>query len=156
MLNYYVKNLETPNMVRVGDVLDIKVTDLLEWNEWWLRKSNITLFKSNRITFQEQQLSLDPYLLGHWLGDGHSKGASFTTMDQEIVKYYEETLINHTLSTYSDKGKAKTYGIRANKGFTNTFLKSLQNHNLINNKHIPSTYKTSSVQQRLTLLVRYY
>jgi len=62
---------------------------------------------------------MNPYLLGHWLGDGTSNGASFTTMDKEIVDYYEKVLPHHTLSVYENKynGKASTYGIRGNKGY---------------------------------------
>ncbi|MEV6860662.1 replicative DNA helicase [Streptosporangium subroseum] len=33
----------------------------------------------------EQDLPLSPYALGIWLGDGHSDGARFTTIDPEIV-----------------------------------------------------------------------
>ncbi|WP_307845163.1 replicative DNA helicase [Planomonospora sp. ID67723] len=37
----------------------------------------------------EQDLPLPPYVLGVWLGDGHSDGARFTTVDQEIVSAIE-------------------------------------------------------------------
>ncbi|WP_196450684.1 replicative DNA helicase [Planomonospora sp. ID82291] len=38
---------------------------------------------------EEQELPLSPYVLGVWLGDGHSDGARFTTADLEIVSNIE-------------------------------------------------------------------
>src|SRR5210317_2526760 len=117
-----------------------------------VKKSNVSLFKSNTVSFEDKKLNIDPYLLGQWLGDGHSCGSVFTTMDTEVVEYYKNTLKNHSIKIYADKGKAKTYGISGNKETKNTFNKTLQENNLINNKHIPQKYKTSSIQQRLELL----
>src|SRR5210317_60953 len=148
----YSTSFDTENMVHKGDILDIKVSDLLQWNPWWLKKGNVSLFKSNTVSFEDKKLNIDPYLLGHWLGDGHSCGSVFTTMDTEVVEYYKNTLKNHSIKIYADKGKAKTYGISGNKETKNTFNKTLQENNLINNKHIPQKYKTSSIQQRLELL----
>ena len=37
----------------------------------------------------EQALPLDPYLLGVWLGDGHTSAAAITTEDREIVDAFE-------------------------------------------------------------------
>lgn len=148
----YSSSLNTENMIHKGDILDIKVADLLQWNPWWLKKGNISLFKSNSIEFEDKKLNMDPYLLGHWLGDGHSSGSIFTTMDQEIVDYYKNTLKNHSIKIYKNKGKANTYGISGTKEQKNIFIKALRENNLINNKHIPQDYKTSSIKQRLELL----
>jgi len=90
---------------------------------------------------------IDPYLFGCWLGDGHSSGATITTMDKDIVSAFKEH--GHTMiDRKSDKcGKAKTYGI-----INNGFHLLLRKNNLINNKHIPSDVYRWSKQGRLSLL----
>ena len=37
----------------------------------------------------ERELPLSPYVLGAWLGDGHSAGSRLTTADREIVEHLE-------------------------------------------------------------------
>lgn len=41
------------------------------------------------IQLPERELSLPPYMLGAWLGDGHSAGSRFTTADPEIAWHIE-------------------------------------------------------------------
>ena len=125
----YRRNLNTERLIRYGDVLDIKVVDLMKWKPWWLNKGNITLYKSEAIAFDEKEVKLDPYLLGHWLGDGHSRCAMFTTMDQEIVEYYRNTLTDLEIVVRPDTGsKARSYGIKGTEYRKNWFLKALQEY----------------------------
>lgn len=145
--------LGNKNIIKKNDVIDIKVKDLLKWNSWWLDRGNVYLYKNNRISFEEKNLNIDPYLLGHWLGDGTSSGSLFTTMDEVVVSEYKNKLKNCEIVVAGIKGKAKTY--RVNRGANskkNEFLDGLRSNNLINNKHIPHNFKTSSINQRLELL----
>jgi len=89
-------------------------------------------------------LEIDPYLLGCWLGDGHSHTASITTMDEEIISKFES--YNTVVRTHQNSGKAITYGLR------NNFISKLKQLNLHKNKHIPLKYLLSSHKQRLELL----
>jgi phage/plasmid-associated DNA primase len=59
-------------VIKKGDIIDIKVKNLLTWNIWWLNKSNILLYKSEKLEYSDKDLSIDPYILGYWLGDGTS------------------------------------------------------------------------------------
>jgi len=59
-------------VIKKGDIIDIKVKNLLTWNKWWLNKSNILLYKSEKLEYSDKDLSIDPYILGYWLGDGTS------------------------------------------------------------------------------------
>ncbi len=92
----------------------------------------------------EKDLLIDPYLLGLWLGDGHSDAGSITTMDEEVVKavsmFYEISNV-----TSGNSGKANTYSF---KGLV-TDLRSL---GVLNNKHVPEDYLWGSPAQRLALL----
>lgn len=79
-------------------------------------------------------LPIDPYLLGLWLGDGHSHTGIITTADLEIT------------STWTKIPSAK-YGYRI-PGLTEL----LGAEGLLNNKHIPPEYLRASREQRLSLL----
>jgi phage/plasmid-associated DNA primase len=142
------------NVIKKGDIIDIKVKDVLKWNKWWLAKSNLSLYKSESIKFSEKNVNIDPYLLGYWLGDGTSSGPLFTTMENEIVEEFINKLSTFEIKPCKqEKGLAKTYRINDRTlSSKNRFLDFLRNYNLINNKHIPSDYKFSSIEQRLELL----
>ena len=88
-----------------------------------------------------KKLLLDPYILGLWLGDGTSRGGSFTTTDEEIVNAFEWAGFRpHKRSGLYDYG---TYGL-------SPILRRL---GVLNNKHIPSDYLRAAASQRLALLM---
>lgn len=99
----------------------------------------------------EQYLDIPPYLMGAWLGDGHSDGACITSMDCEIVSefknYCDSTGLEFT--AFASAGKAKTYRITGDKGL---FRLKLANYNVLQNKHIPDQYLNNSRANRLELL----
>lgn len=142
------------NFIKKGDIIDIKVVDLMKWSPWWLRKSNVSLYKSEGVAYEEKRVAIDPYMLGYWLGDGHSRGPSITTEDLEIVEAFKELLDDSFELRVEDKaGNAKTYRIVdtvAHK--SNRLLDHMRDYDLIMNKHIPFDYKVGSTEQRLRLL----
>jgi hypothetical protein len=91
-------------------------------------------------------LPIDPYVLGVWLGDGHSADSKITQENKlvwdEISKRGYD--IGEDVSQ-GGSGKATTRTI-----FNLRHL--LLNLNLIKNKHIPDIYLLSSFEQRLDLL----
>lgn len=55
------------NVIKKGDIIDIKVKNLLKWNKLWLSKGNLTLYKSESLIFSEKNVNLysfDIELLG--------------------------------------------------------------------------------------------
>jgi replicative DNA helicase len=52
-------------------------------------RANHSVRTTAAVELPEQDLPLPPYVLGVWLGDGHSAGARFTTNDPEIVLHLE-------------------------------------------------------------------
>jgi hypothetical protein len=101
-------------------------------------KYSVSLVES--LEFPEQDLSLDPYLLGVWLGDGTSSTGAITSADREIVDAWTNS--GWTVK----KWKAPyAYGVKGLR----MLLKDMQ---LLNNKHIPLEYMIASKQQRLQLL----
>lgn len=111
------------------------------------------------VDFTESAVTVDPYYLGIWLGDGTSSSpSSVTTADPEVVSF---------LSSYASKlgldfvrrnsltsGKADTYSLSgtAFKEGSNPILTWFKELNLVNNKHIPMLYKCNNRSIRLELL----
>jgi P4 family phage/plasmid primase-like protien len=148
--------------IQKGDKLDIKVKDLLKWSPWWYTKGNLVLYRPDKVDFSEKPIKMDPYMLGCWIGDGHSNGAAITTMDPEIVDYWSTNLPdNHQLNlrqgSAKSNGKARTYGVvftgkRRKYISDNAILNSLRDYNLIQNKHVPDDYKYNTREVRLKVL----
>ncbi|MBP8225640.1 MAG: phage terminase large subunit family protein, partial [Acidovorax sp.] len=88
-------------------------------------------------------LPIDPYLLGLWLGDGHTHMAAITTMDAEIVGAFAD--FTPTPHKHQNSGLATTYGLRG-------FQSKLSAAGVLKNKHIPPAYLRASSSQRLALL----
>lgn len=160
-IKYKINELpKLENIIKKNDVIDIKVSDLLKWNKWWIQKGNVNLYKTDCIDYSQKEVDIDPYILGCWLGDGHSRNTRITTMDQEIVDYFKNNIPeNHDFHMVSskDNGKAKTYNItytgkKRRYISDNKILNGLRKYNLIMNKHIPIDYKVNSREIRMKLL----
>ncbi|MEA2100681.1 MAG: replicative DNA helicase [Campylobacterota bacterium] len=139
-----------------GDILNISIKD-------YNKKSN--KFHSNykgykvAIDFKKQDLEIEPYFLGLWLGDGHSSSVNITTMDDEIIEYLESYAkkLNLQVTKQTAKNKCSVYGITSGKqGLSKKNDKSLQKKlrglGVLNNKHIPHNYIQNSEKNRLKLL----
>ncbi len=104
------------------------------------------------LQFPEQDLPLDPYILGYWLGDGSSSESAITVgpEDSEFFIHYMELLGSKVTKRKTSEGKAHLYKLEKNNGISlNPILKEL---NLIKNKHIPEIYLQASEKQRRHLL----
>lgn len=93
------------------------------------------------LNFSEKEIPLHPYILGFWLGGGNSNKARLC-----IVNHADEvksiiTSLGHVLQ----RGDGIHYSIQG----LDKFLRKL---NVLNNKHIPESYKFNSVEVRLDLL----
>lgn len=195
--SYTVNKDHILSLKRGPELLNICVKDFL------VRK-NIKDFKGWKcsVEFPKQEVLIDPYFLGLWLGDGSSAKGDITAVDTEIISYLQQFANTHrshlrqhgiTYSFVNDDtdiiyqhdtngepirafansrlasrhvgraetgiaavlaGKQKTsggYGWSREKGSSSIYEK-LRNLGLLNNKHIPSTYKINSRRIRLQLL----
>ena len=101
-------------------------------------------------------LPIDPYVLGVWLGDGHSGGATVSNPDNQIR---QECEVAGYQTTNRKQSGCPVYGIGIKgqgwdkKSQDNWPLQMLLRHlGLLNNKHVPAAYLRGSVEQRLALL----
>lgn len=95
----------------------------------------------------EQNLPVDPYFLGLWLGDGHSYSANITVGGDDIDEFSKQILKRNSFLSFCKKYK-NAYSVRID-GLKHSQLVFL---NLLKNKHIPIIYLRSSIEQRKELL----
>ena len=128
-----------------GQVIDISVTDYLNLSQnakWHLKGYRVP------ITFPEKQVPLDPYMIGYWLGDGTSASAAITSQEAVVLKYFDSKLNEYNLTLdYTSK-----YDYRIKGPKPNYFYKTLQDLELLKNKHIPPIYKYNSRDVQLQVL----
>lgn len=139
-----------------GDILNISIKDYNQKSDKF--HSNYKGYKV-AIDFKKQDLSIDPYFLGLWLGDGHSSSVNITTIDKEIINYLDSYAkkLNLQVTKQTSKNRCSVYGITsAKQGLSKKNDKSLQKKlrdlDLLNNKHIPHSYIQNSQKNRLKLL----
>ncbi len=147
-------NLQGKQFYR-GDTIDISVKDYLKLSKT-TRQANLKGYKVS-VEFHEKLQTIDPYIIGAWLGDGASSGLGFTNKDSAVLKYLSDKLPEY--NCYLKRKESAEYGYYFHttkpkeKGLhVNGLLDSFKELNLINNKHIPQIYKTGSRGQRLELL----
>ena len=105
-----------------------------------------------------EDLPIDPYVLGIWLGDGTTTTATITTADPEVVQQisaagYE---LHKTTARYGWRiGRHPEHRTRDALGRYESgegFQASLRQLGLLGDKHVPGIYLTADVDQRLALL----
>jgi len=92
------------------------------------------------VQYPKRFLPLDPYVLGCWLGDGHSHSSEITCFDEEILEN-----IKKSGETILEKKRPGSFTVK----LLSPRLRSL---GVLGNKHIPSMYMIASVPERISLL----
>ena len=140
-----------------GDILNIELSEYIQKSDKF--KSNYKGYKV-AIEFPKQPLSIEPYFLGLWLGDGRSSDVRIATQDDEVVEYLQSYAfrIDKKLHRYAVDGKCTMYGItniqkeNALKDLSGSLQGQLRVLGVLNNKHIPHSYIANTTQNRLELL----
>jgi hypothetical protein len=101
-------------------------------------------------------LPLDPYVLGCWLGDGSSEGASITCSygDTALIDEIRRCGVDANETRTSNEGSGSFYltfpGQKGKRG--STVRAVLRSMGVWGNKHVPAAYLRASEAQRLALL----
>jgi phage/plasmid-associated DNA primase len=115
-------------VIKKGDIIDIKVKNLLTWNKWWLNKGNILLYKSEKLEYSDKDLSIDPYILGYWLGDGIENIPCILTRKQAEIRKKQK---NPNLDSFSIEllGEDDYYGFELDKNHRYLTADGFVHHN---------------------------
>lgn len=117
------------------------------YDEGVMTDSNKLRFAINKLSGptenEHQELPIDPYTLGAWLGDGYSSAGRICGIDDEV---FEKISDNEIITSESlDKNNVKTIGVKDLK-------RRLKEINVLDNKHIPTQYKIADENQRKELI----
>jgi len=136
------------------------------------QRANHAIINARAIAGRQAALLVDPYVIGAWLGDGHTAGNRITSATPEIPMYieargYDVRRTGHMLYSITlPEEPANSSGTcpdcsgritgahlcatcRADHG---TFTALLRKVGVLGRKHIPSTYLRASEQSRRDLL----
>jgi hypothetical protein len=167
-----------PYVVNESHVLSLKQTKQSSWHHAPCmqagRVRNLTVkeflgqserFRANwkgyrvGVEFRAREVP-EPYMLGLWLGDGSSNEFAITTADAEVVAEIRgfASRYERQVRVCSQEGNAAyTYHLSNGRAASGKKQKNigaawLQSAGVLNNKHVPHDYKTSSRASRLDLL----
>lgn len=132
---------------KTGNKIDITTKDMIDnWKKVG-NESRYKIEKTKPIVGKHKDLSIDPYVLGYWLGDGHSEYGRIThhKNDSYIKGYLED--IYETVHSFEDKRNNNVLTTSAH-GLTT----QLRGYDLKFNKHIPIDYQFADIEQRTSLL----
>lgn len=145
------------NKWKTGDIENISVREFLKISPS-VRKETYKQYKVG-IEFSSQEVPIDPYFIGLWLGDGTSALAAVTTVDLEIAEYIYSFAASENVKVRKNTQRGNCCSVYTLTSGTlqgpidrNPVLKKLKNLNLLKNKHIPDIYKINSREVRLQVL----
>lgn len=121
------------------NVLDISVADYLKLSK--NTQSKLYGFRCSGVEWSNQEVNIDPYLLGLWLMDGVSTQPTICSMDDEIIQFLTKYYNKYIKYRICDPKQKKSY-----------IVSLLKKYNLIQNKHIPREYLVNDRKTRLELL----
>jgi len=144
------RNKPYPNEPLINNIV---IKDYIDKANSW--KYFFRGYTAGLINFTAQEVPVDPYYLGIWLGDGTSVSTKITSADIEI----ETWLMNFAEElSFCLKKKKTTHSIAVDytliergKG-KNRMYSKLKKLNLVRNKHIPQIYISNSKDIRLKVL----
>ena len=155
--------------VQDGTILEINIQDFMNICSKDAKETRLKGYKASRPIFKQcDELPLDPYFVGVWLGDGTTGDVKITSADFEIEEY-----LNNFVKKYNDlcilkqtiyAGSISSTGVESKKDYHNHRIKntndttlnpirqSLKTLGILNNKHIPEIYMNASEENRFKLL----
>lgn len=157
VLNAKKKMEEFLKTIDDNNIIDISIKDFLNISKSF--RNMLGGIRSECVNWKEQDVLLDPYMLGLWLGDGSANGYSISCYgekDVEIIDYLNSWGENNDAKFSKGSYGKVVYNISSLINFRKKgeapLKKVLSEYKLINNKHIPKDYLVNSEEIRLKLL----
>lgn len=135
-----------------GDVINISVKDYLSKSSEFRNK--LKGYKAAVEFPQRNDLLIEPYFLGLWLGCGSVGRPDITSFDFEVVDYLHDYAKRKSWRVHNYR---QTYRLTYAKGVPLSqrppqMFQLLRHEGVFNKKHIPSKYIVNSTDNRLQLL----
>lgn len=153
--SYVVNSSHVLSLKKTGtnEVVNIPIEDYIKKSDGF---KHLHKGWKTGVDFKESKVDIDPYFLGMWLGDGDSKSVRITNVDFEVEDFLRQYAkdLQLSLKVYTNNGKkATTLSVTNSFNTTKNSLQAvLRKNNLLNNKHIPESYKINSRDVRLNVL----
>lgn len=100
------------------------------------------------VSFPEREITIDPYFLGLWLGDGSTSSSTVWNEDVEIEEWFDKFAHENNFELSIKEYKDKCKGLNLTGGMQ-TALRKL---GVLGNKHIPDDYMFNTYEVRMSLL----
>jgi hypothetical protein len=120
----------------------IKDTLLHDQGDGRLRPNHSIPCVTAPLQFKEKNLTVNPYVLGFWLGDGSTSSGRMTSGDKSMA---DSISAEGYPAKFTECGKKQTINVIG-------LMKDLRSIGVLNNKHVPNNYLTASPDQRMALL----
>lgn len=132
-------------------ITDITVSDYLAKSKTY--KHHMKLYKVPVEFQQKESLPTDPYIYGLWLGDGHKRATTLTSIDPEIISIWETYFTERNCSlSYQPHKNPKVKMIRAKIDGNNDLFDVRKRSVESGEKRILKEFLMASRENRLKLL----
>jgi ATP-dependent DNA helicase PIF1 len=146
--NTLEKATEFFNLIKTPSAIDIPLQTYLNLHK--NIQSNFLGYQTS-IEYPEQELEIDPYIIGLWIGSSHTDIKNIFHTHHKIIKYIQNYLKENKCHFDLIDGHYKIND-SFNNIFTNFTKKYNKIHNDVNSKIIPKNYKINSKNNRLKIL----
>lgn len=154
--------------VKLKDYIDAPVTDFVP-HKWGSRHAPSNKYamqvRAPEVRFHKQNVPLEPYLLGLWLGDGTCKVPEITNIEPEILKYCVDIAPTYGIeckirlsnnncpkAVFSGKSRTDDSPQQYTRGNPNPVMSAFRACIVNDEKRIPKNYLINDTETRLQLL----
>lgn len=125
-------------------------TSVTDGKKYQTDEYRFVLPRQECVDLPAREQTIDPYLLGAWLGNGTTKAAQLTMGEQDIEHW--KSVLDATPYGVSYRRDDHGGSVRWSIGVSGGFLPQLRELDVIGNKHVPENYLLGDASQRLALL----
>ena len=116
----------------------------------------IVIPNTKPVNMKEKNLLVSPYVLGYWLGNGHSYGGSVSCDKNDAEELKGIFAIGYNASvSYDERNNSANINISSKTGKRmdmSSLKQQLRELGVLENKHVPNDYKRASIEQRIELV----
>lgn len=110
-------------------------------------KDLLSTYRPDIVNFDKKIITLDPYLLGYWLGDGSQYNSSYTTADIEVVDYIKNVCKDNIPNDFKFNDKETRMNVLAG-------IIDSDGHYQVKSKQIEITLKSEKLIDDIIWLAR--